>query len=412
MTLIPGWRRREFLKVGTTTTVAVAAGALPARAHATESPAGPRFRTSLCDLLGIEYPVMQSGMGGVAGPALAAAVSRAGGLGILGCAHVQPDEVRKRIRELKGLTDRPFGVNLLLHTDMWPPADMTRVPDSVVHAVQTTLNRFRERLGLAPSLVRPAGLPDIVPASIEVILEEKVPVFSIGLGKPTADLVRRFHKNGAKVVAMVATLDDARAVAESGVDALVAQGHEAGGHRSTWVKRPSAQHADVGTMALVPQVAKAVKLPVIAAGGIASGAGVVAALALGAKGALLGTRFVATRESMAADFYKQALVGRDGDSTVITDAFTGLYARVLRNTFSSEYGASGAPVLPGYVQNRAARDVLEAAAARKDGEYFPMWAGQSVGLIHDLPGAADVMRAVVDEARAVLRSLSSDVTVS
>jgi nitronate monooxygenase len=165
-------------------------------------------------------------------------------------------------------------------------------------------------------------------------------------------------------------------------------------------------------MALVPQVAKAVKLPVIAAGGIASGAGVVAALALGAKGALLGTRFVATRESMAADLYKQALVGRDSDATVITDAFTGLYARVLRNTFATEYTASGAPVLPGYVQNRAARDILEAAAARKDGEYYPMWAGQSVGLIHDLPAAADVVRAVVEEARAVLRSLASDVTVA
>jgi len=402
MAQIPFWRRREFLKVASTTTAAVAAGgALPA--------ATPRFRTSLCDLLGVEYPIVQSGMGGVAGPALAAAVSRAGGLGILGCAHVAPDEVLKRIRAVKALTDRPFGVNLLLHTDMWPPADMSRVPDTVVSAVQTALNRFRERLGLAPSFTRPAGLPDIVPASIEVILEERVPVFSIGLGKPPADLVRRFQANGAKVIAMVATVDDARAVAETGVDALVVQGHEAGGHRSTWVKRPSAQHADVGTMALVPQVAKAVKVPVIAAGGIATGAGVVAALALGAKGALLGTRFVATRESMAADFYKQALVGRDGDSTVITDAFTGLYARVLRNTFTTEYGA---PALPGYVQSRAARDIFEAAAARKDGEYYPMWAGQSVGLIHDLPAAAEVVLAVVDEARAVLKSLAGDVSLA
>jgi nitronate monooxygenase len=410
MPMIPSWKRREFLKVGATTTAAVTVGgALPVAG--TETTAVPRFRTSLCDLFGIEYPIVQSGMGSVAGPALAAAVSRAGGLGILGCAHVPPDEVRKRIREVKQLTDRPFGVNLLLHTDMWPPADMTRVEETVVRAVQTALNRFRARLGLAPSFARPAGLPDIVPASIEVILEEKVPVFSIGLGKPPAEVVSRFHQNGAKVIAMVATVEDARAVAETGVDALVVQGHEAGGHRSTWVKRPSAQHADVGTMALVPQVVKAVNLPAIAAGGIASGAGVVAALALGAKGALLGTRFVATRESLAAEFYKQALVGRDGDSTVITDAFSGLYARVLRNTFTDEYGAAGAPVLPGYVQSRAARDIVEASHARQDGAYFPMWAGQSVGLIHDLPGAADVMRAVVDEARAVLRTLSSDVTV-
>ncbi|HVR71845.1 MAG TPA: nitronate monooxygenase [Vicinamibacteria bacterium] len=402
------WRRREFLQTGAAATAALAVG----RGSVLAAETSPRFRTSLCDLLGIEYPILQSGMGGVAGPALAAAVSRAGGLGILGCAHLAPDEVRRRIREVKTLTDRPFGVNLLLHTDMLPPADMSRVPESVVQAVQKTLNRFRERLGLAPSFARPEGLPDIVPRALEVVLEEKVPVFSIGLGRPSADLVRRFHQNGAKVIAMVATLDDARAVADSGVDALVAQGHEAGGHRSTWVKRPSPQHADVGTMALVPQVVQALKTPVIAAGGIASGAGVVAALALGAKGALLGTRFVATRESLAADFYKQALVGRDGDSTVITDAFTGLYARVLRNTFADEYGASGAPVLPGYVQNRAAGDIFRAAHARKDAEHYAMWAGQSVGLVHDLPEAAAVVRAVVDEARAVLRALAADVTVA
>lgn len=404
---VPFWRRRQFLKTGATATAAVTVG----RGLAAAAETAPRFRTDLCDLLGIEYPILQSGMSGLAGPALTAAVSRAGGLGILGCAHLPADEIRKRIRETKGLTDRPFGVNLLLHTDMMPPADMARVPEGVVQAVQKTLNRFRERLGLAPSFVRPEGLPDLVPGAIEVILEERVPVFSIGLGNPPPALVARFHKNGARVIAMVATLDDARVVAQSGVDALVVQGHEAGGHRSTWVKRPSSQHAGVGTMALVPQVVRSLKTPVIAAGGIASGAGVVAALALGAKGALLGTRFLATRESLAADFYKQALIGRDSDSTVVTDAFSGLYARVLRNTFADEYAASGAPVFPGYVQNRAAGDIYRAAVERKDGEYYAMWAGQSVGLIADLPEAAQVVRTVVDEARAVLRSLASDVMV-
>jgi len=138
----------------------------------------------------------------------------------------------------------------------------------------------------------------------------------------------------------------------------------------------------------------------------------MAALALGAKGALLGTRFVATRESQAADFYKSALLERNGESTVVTDAFTGLYARVLRNTFTEEYAASGAPVLPAaYVQSRWARDIFEAARARKDGEHFPMWAGQGVGMVKDLPRAADVVRSVVEEARAVLESLSRDVRV-
>jgi nitronate monooxygenase len=258
---------------------------------------------------------------------------------------------------VRALTDHPFGVNLLLHSDVSPPADVSRIPESVVRAVQSVLNA-----------------------------------------------------RGAKVIAMVATVEDARTGAASGVDALVVQGHEAGGHRSTWVKRPSPQHADVGTMALVSQVVRAVRTPVIAAGGIANGNGVVAALALGATGALLGTRFVATRESQAADVYKSALVDRDSDSTVVTDAFTGLYARVLRNTFTEEYAASGAPVLTAaYVQSGWARDIFNAARARKDREYLPLWAGQSVGMVKDMPGAADVVRAVVEEARAVLASLSREV---
>lgn len=408
MSKLQAWRRREFLKTGASAGAAVTAmGVTPI--FAADAP--PRLRTSLCDLLRIEYPILQSGMSTIAGPELAAAVSRAGGLGIVGCAHVAPEDVRKRIRAVKQMTDRPFGVNLLLHTDIAPPADVSRVPESVVRAVHTVLNRFRERLGLPASFARPVGRPDHVPGSIEIILEEKVPVFSIGLGKPSPDLVARFHKNGSRVIAMVASLDDARAVVESEVDAVVVQGSEAGGHRSTWVKAPSPQHAAVGTIALVPEIVAALKTPVIAAGGITSGAGVVAALALGAKGALLGTRFVATRESATEDFYKQELIRRNGDSTTVTDAFTGLYARVLRNTYTTEYGDSGAPVLPGFVQNAAAGDILRAARDRKDREYYPMWAGQGVGLIRDLPAAGDVVRALVDEARAVMLSLESAVSV-
>ena len=408
MPFLPPWNRREFLKAGASVGAAVATGRTLSAA-AEETPR-PRFRTSQCDVLGIEYPILQSGMGGVAGSALAAAVSRAGGLGIIGATQTPPDDVRKAIREVRAQTDRPFGVNLLLHTDVYPPADVSRIPEGVVHAVQTALNRFRERLGLAPSLAPPETLPDYATPAIEVILEERVPVFSVGLGNPPAALVQRFHAQKAKVIAMVATVDDARQVAASGVDALVVQGHEAGGHRSTWVKRPTREHADIGTMALVPQVARAVKVPLIAAGGIGSGGAVVAALALGAQGVLMGTRFAATRESTAADFYKQALVDRDGDSTTITDAFTGVYARVLRNTYTEEYAASGAPVLPvAYVQSRMARDIFAAARERKEPAYFPMWAGQGVGLIDDLPAAADVVRAVVEEARAMMASLPTQV---
>jgi nitronate monooxygenase len=363
------------------------------------------LRTALCDLLGIEYPILQSGMGNVAGPELVAEVSRAGGLGILAGLNVPPDELRSRIRHVRGLTDRPFGVNLWLHTELRPPADPATIPDDRLAAVHAVLNRFRARLGLQPSSKRPAAVPDLIPAQIEAILEERPAVFSVGLGDPGPDLVARCRERGIKVVAMVATVEDARTVAASGVDVVVAQGGEAGGHRSTWVKRPAPDAANVGAMALIPQVVDAVTVPVVAAGGIADGRGLVAALALGATGILLGTRFVATRESMAPEFWKKSLLEREGDDTTVTDAISGLWLRTLRNTYIEEYRAANAPVLPPLLQTRAASDVIEEAARRGDGEYFPMLAGQGVGLVRDLPGAGEVVETIVREARVVLAAL-------
>jgi len=370
------------------------------------------LRTALCDLLGIEYPVLQSGMGSVAGPDLVAEVSRAGGLGILAGLNVPPDELRARIRQVRELTDRPFGVNLWLHTELRPPADPATISDERLSAVHGVLNRFRSRLDLPLAGQRPGPVPDIIPAQIEAVLEERPAVFSVGLGNPGTELTARCRERGIKVVAMVATADDARAVAAAGVDVVVAQGSEAGGHRSTWVKRPTPESAGVGAMALVPQIVDAVDVPVVAAGGIADGRGLVASLVLGATGILLGTRFVATRESMAPEFWKKSLLEREGDDTTMTDAYSGLWLRALRNTYADEYRASGAPVLPPLLQTRAAQDVLEEARRRADGDYFPMLSGQGVGLIRDLPGAGEVVETIVREARAVLAALPGRVRIA
>src|SRR5215470_12055046 len=363
------------------------------------------LRTPLCDLLGVEYPIIQSGMANVAGPDLVAEVSRAGGLGILAGLGVPPDELRGRMRRVRELTDRPFGVNLWLHSELRPPVDPATILDSRLGAVHAVLNRFRAELGLPARHERPSAVPDLIVAQIDVILEERPSVFSVGLGDPGAEIVARCHAQGIKVVAMVATVEDARAVAAAGVDVIVAQGSEAGGHRSTWVKRPSPEAASVGTLALVPQIVDTVSVPVVAAGGIADGRGLVAVLALGAVGILLGTRFVATRDSMAPEFWKKSLLEQEGDDTTMTDAYSGLWLRTLRNRYTAEYRASGAPVLPPLLQTRAAQDVVEEARRRADGDYFPMLAGQSVGLVRDLPGAAEVVEAIVREARTVLAGL-------
>ena len=367
------------------------------------------FRTALCDALGIEYPILQSGMGGVAGPELVAEVCRAGALGILAGLNVPSDELRRRIRRVRELTDRPFGVNLWLHTELRPPTDPAAIPDRIVRGAQGALNQFRERLSIPTKTERPDPVPDLVDDALSFILDERVPVFSAALGAPDLALARRFFERGIKIVAMVATVKDARAAASAGVDVIVAQGFEAGGHRSTGAKGASADSAAVGTLALVPQVVDAVSVPVVAAGGIADGRGLAAAIALGATGILLGTRFLATRESMAEEFWKKALLESEADATTITDVFSGLYARALRNTFAREYAESGAPVLPPLLQRNAAADIYAAASARQDGSYLPMWSGQSVGLIHDLPGAAEVVESIVSEARAVLGGLGARV---
>src|SRR5712691_10927031 len=247
------------------------------------------FRTALCDLLGIEYPILQSGMGGIAGPELVAEVSRAGALGILAGLNVPADELRR-------------------------PTDPATIPDRTVRAAQGALNQFRERLGIPTRTERPDPVPDLVDDAIGVILDERVPVFSAALGTPDVAVIRRCFERGIKIVAMVATVKDARVAAGAGVDVIVAQGFEAGGHRSTGAKTASAENAATGTLALVPQIVDAVNVPVVAAGGIADGRGLAAALALGAAGILLGTRFVATRESMAEEFWKKALLESEADA--------------------------------------------------------------------------------------------------
>ena len=362
----------------------------------------PVFRTRLCDLLGLDYPILQSGMGAIAGPDLAATVSNAGGLGILAGFLLTADQLREAIRAIRRQTDKPFGVNLLLPPEVRPPMQSADLSDQVVQTVQTILNSFRSHLGLPPKSERPAQLPDLIPESFQVILEEHVPVFSVGLGNPGAEMVEACHRHGMKIIAMVTTVEDARAVEAIGLDAIVAQGAEAGGHRSHFNKPAAGEIGTIGTVALVPEVVDAVRMPVIAAGGIADGRGLVGALALGASGILMGTRFVATRESMAPEPHKKALLEGSANATTLTDVLSGRFARALRNAFTDAYAHTGAPVLPFPWHYVNASDIYREATVQGNADYLPLWSGQSMGVIHDLPGAAEVIEATIGEARALL----------
>lgn len=356
----------------------------------------PALRTRLCDLLDLRCPVVQAGMGaGLTTPELVAAVSNAGGLGILGAHLMPPDRLRAAIRAIKTRTERPFGVNFLVA----PPEP----GNQDVAAAQRFLDRFRHELGL------PAGAPDPPPPSplseqLAIAFEERVPVLSLGLGDPgrfTADA----HAHGMRVIAMVSTVDEAVRAVAGGADVVAAQGTEAGGHRSNFAIGPAGDVPMVGTLALVPQVVDAVDAPVLAAGGIMDGRGLAAALALGADGALMGTRFLLARESGAFAAYRQALLAASEVDTVVSAAPTGRPARGVRNRLVDDMTGAGFAPLAYPLQGAAAMDIYLAAAAANRAEFFPLWAGQGLRLLSDGQAAAQIVAEVVDQAVAVIARL-------
>lgn len=404
--------RRDFLALGAWTSLA---GVLPgqsARSGAVQAQERQMLRTTLCDRLRIDYPIVQAPMQAIVTPQLVAAVGDAGGMGVIPGMGLSPDALREQIRQTRALSKRPFGVNLVLHAAVRSPVDPATVPAETRAAVQRVLNRFRARLGLPASGEPLPRVPDVLDALFSVIVDERVAVFSTGLGLPTREMVDRCHAAGITVMSMVATVADAVDAAARGVDIVVAQGSEAGGHRSLEEKPPTPEIGAIGTMALLPQVARAVRVPVVAAGGIMDGRGLAAAMMLGASGVLMGTRFIATTESAAPRFHKQALAEATSDQTTLSDAFTGHYARFLRNTYTEEYRSSGAPVLPAVMQQLAARDIFTAAAEQQVSEFFPLYAGQGVGMIENSPDAAEIVRAVVREARAALGEIAARVQLA
>lgn len=356
--------------------------------------------TPLCELLGVRYPVIQAPMaGGWTTPDLVSTVCNAGGFGVLAGAGVPPEKLREEIRSVRARTDRPFGVNFLLAG--------VEEGNTDVASVQRFLDGFRDELGLSRGGTDAQPPPSSLEEQISVVLEERVPVLSVALGDP-GDLVERAHDGGALVSAMVTTVEEAVLVAERGVDVVVAQGAEAGGHRSTFDLGPGGEAPLIGAMALVPRVVDAIGstgVPVVAAGGISDGRGLLAALALGAAGAQLGTRFLLARESGAHPAYKKRLLAATEADTVVTRAFTGRPARGLRNRFVEEYLRSGEEPLAWPLQRAAAGDIYAASRAADDDDYSPMLAGQGAGMSTEERGAAEIVEGLVEEAVVVLSRL-------
>jgi len=349
--------------------------------------------TRLSRLLGTRLPLICAPMAnGPSTPALAAAVSAAGGLGSLALAGLPPGRVRETIAEVRCRTDTPFGVNLFFHE----PA-RGGGPESAA-----LFEPFRRELGL-PSPPPRVPVAPVLEDVLEVVLEERPPVFSFTFGAPPAELVSALREGGTRVLGTATTVREAQALEALGVDAVVAQGAEAGGHRGTFSGPFEA--ALVGTLALVPAAVDAVGVPVVAAGGIMDGRGIAAALALGAAGAQLGTAFLACPESGTHPAHKRAVLEGTEETTVVTAVLTGRPARAVRNRLVEALEPHAERLAPYPLQAELWADVRAEAAARGESDLLPLLAGQGLRLAREGP-AAELVAALAEETEAVLARLA------
>jgi nitronate monooxygenase len=336
----------------------------------------------------LEHPIVQAPMGGgPSTPALAGAVSEAGGLGFLGAGYRSPAAVREEIGQLRRLTERPFGINLFVPG----PA---RADRGAVAAYASTLKGEAERYGV--ELGEPVHDDDNWDDKLALFAEEAVPVVSVTFGLPPGAAVEALHDAGCALWITVTTVAEAAAAQEAGADALVVQGVEAGGHRGSFDEAAPGQ---VGLLALLQLVRSVTDLPLVATGGIATGRGIAAVLAAGAAAAQLGTAFMLTPEAGTSPAHREAL--RGAGPTALTRAFTGRSARGIENRFMREHEAD-APL--GYPEvHHLTAPVRAAARERGDADGFHLWAGQAHPLALELP-AGELVRRLADEAREALRS--------
>ena len=335
----------------------------------------PRWNENrLTAKLGIDYPVIQGPLGGLSSQKLTAAVSNFGGLGSFGAHGLAPEAIKDVIGEIRSLTSKPFAMNL------WVSMEDEGARTSDENAFNRSLAPLAAYLS-ALEAPRPTDKP-FSPIRFEdqarVLLDAKVPVFSFIFGIPPKEVLDECRTNRIVTIGTATTPEEGAALQEAGVDAIVASGFEAGGHRGSFLR--AAEDSLTGTFSLVPQIVDRVNVPVIAAGGIADARGVVAALALGAEAVQIGTAFLACEESGAGVLHREALRGRKAGHTALTKGFTGRLARGIHNRLIEEFNKPGTEILPYPLQRGLVRSLSIAAEAAGRTDLLPLWAGQSASL--------------------------------
>jgi nitronate monooxygenase len=359
------------------------------------------FATPFAQRFEMRVPVVQAPMaGGATTPAMVAAASNAGGLGFLAGAALSPEKIASEVAAIRALTDRPFGVNLFV---LEPAA-----PDDVtVRRALEAIDPLRADLGLPPGQSLERYAPDFR-AQLDMLIELRVPVASFTFGLLSADDVARLHANGLYVIGTATHVAEGVAWRDAGADAIAAQGAEAGGHRGTFTG--AFEDALIGTMALVPQLVDATGLPVLAAGGIMDGRGIVAALALGAQAAMMGSAFLTCHESAIPQAWKTRVRTASDTSTAVTRAITGRHARGIRNPLMQRLSETMGKIAPYPVQNALTQELRQSAGRAQNGDYLSLWSGQGAPLSRarrEGLGAAELMAQLEQEWRAATARIAA-----
>jgi nitronate monooxygenase len=335
---------------------------------------------TLQQLLGIELPIIQAPMAGAQGSALAVAVSNAGGLGSLPCAMLDVDGIRKELTAIRAQTSKPFNVNFFCHTQ--PEASAEREA-----AWRAALSPYFAEYGIdARSIPAQAGRQPFGVEVVEVLNEFKPAIVSFQFGLPSSELLARVRRGGARILAAATTVDEARWLEAHGADAVIAQGLEAGGHRGCFLTDDLS--TQMGTLALVPQVVQAVRIPVIAAGGIADAKGVAAVMALGAAGVQIGTAYLLCAEATTSAVHRAALKSDAARVTSLTNVFTGRPARGIVNRIVREVGPISAAAPPFPLAVSAVAPLRAKAESLGSGDFSPLWAGQNTSGCKEISAAA------------------------